>query len=336
MKLLKGRRIIPKSARDITKVCEELEKDFTGAMRLLGRGGAEWYMADLLVDKGSIIAASIQRLGDKDEIPGDEALTEIRCRLSRIPGELEVYAFSCEDMNNATADNRAALLKFPISLPDFGVKIKVPVYEKPKTVPAASDGGGITGFFRRIFSGKKKPEARKTTPTPVEIRQTAELKEKPARLEKTPETALSVEVKPLAGDSKVPLIPVDLSTKTERLGELKERRMRLVKKIITEKDAAKESPTLEKYGDEGMKVETNIDRLFNLAQKHGRLKINDELAKKLGVTRTQLEEWAMILEEHNLLELHYPTIGEPEIKCSVKDKDHAEKQSEIKKLKDEK
>ena len=43
------------------------------------------------------------------------------------------------------------------------------------------------------------------------------------------------------------------------------------------------------------------------------MKINESLASRLKVNKTQIEEWAMILEEHNLLELRYPTIGEPEI-----------------------
>ena len=44
------------------------------------------------------------------------------------------------------------------------------------------------------------------------------------------------------------------------------------------------------------------------------LKIDNKLARKLGVRRSQIEGWAMILEEHDLVELHYPAIGEPEIR----------------------
>ena len=41
---------------------------------------------------------------------------------------------------------------------------------------------------------------------------------------------------------------------------------------------------------------------------------------RLKVNKTQLEAWAMILEEHSLLELRYPTIGEPEVAYTASDK----------------
>jgi len=50
-------------------------------------------------------------------------------------------------------------------------------------------------------------------------------------------------------------------------------------------------------------------------KKEKQLKITDELSKTLGIPKHQIEEWAMILEEHNLLTLKYPTIGEPLIMC---------------------
>lgn len=65
---------------------------------------------------------------------------------------------------------------------------------------------------------------------------------------------------------------------------------------------------------EGGKVKTSIDSLYEEVKKKKSLKLNQALAKKFGVSKTQLESWAIILEEHGLVKLHYPAIGEPEIR----------------------
>jgi hypothetical protein len=101
--------------------------------------------------------------------------------------------------------------------------------------------------------------------------------------------------------------------KTERFAELKKKRqmedMALMKRIS--QITSKKPP--ESVSEAG-KVETSIDRLYKLVEKYKRLRIDNELSEKLGVSRAQIESWAMILEEHNLVELHYPAIGEPEIR----------------------
>lgn len=60
-------------------------------------------------------------------------------------------------------------------------------------------------------------------------------------------------------------------------------------------------------------VKTPIDELFELVMKKGSLKIKDA-AKAFGVERSQMDAWAKILEDHDLIEIHYPPIGEPEIR----------------------
>ena len=37
----------------------------------------------------------------------------------------------------------------------------------------------------------------------------------------------------------------------------------------------------------------------------------EEISKKFGIDKALTEEWAKILEEHNLVELHYPILGTP-------------------------
>ena len=64
----------------------------------------------------------------------------------------------------------------------------------------------------------------------------------------------------------------------------------------------------------GMKVkellETDVDKLYELVRDKGILKVNDA-SKKLGISVEQIEAWGRILEEHKLIKLHYPPVGEP-------------------------
>ncbi len=100
------------------------------------------------------------------------------------------------------------------------------------------------------------------------------------------------------------------SRKRERMEEIQKKRI-----VTIIKKPQEEAPKVKvKSFDAGEKVETSIDKLYELVQKYKTLKVDDRLARALKVNKTQIEEWAMILEEHNLLELHYPTIGEPIIK----------------------
>ena len=58
--------------------------------------------------------------------------------------------------------------------------------------------------------------------------------------------------------------------------------------------------------------ETDFDKLYNLVQKKGKVKMSG-VAKTFKIKRKKAEEWARILEDHNLLKVHYPPIGEPEL-----------------------
>ncbi|MBU0762215.1 MAG: hypothetical protein KKD39_04265, partial [Candidatus Altiarchaeota archaeon] len=82
--------------------------------------------------------------------------------------------------------------------------------------------------------------------------------------------------------------------------------------IIQGENPGADDKTPVKKVQEGKKVETTIDRFYQTIKKEEHLKINDLLSKKLKIDRTKLEQWSLILEEHNLVELHYPAIGEPE------------------------
>ncbi len=60
------------------------------------------------------------------------------------------------------------------------------------------------------------------------------------------------------------------------------------------------------------KYETDIDKLYRLLEKYKKVKIS-EIKKIFSISNEKAEEWAKILEEHNLGHFHYPAFGEPEI-----------------------
>lgn len=66
-------------------------------------------------------------------------------------------------------------------------------------------------------------------------------------------------------------------------------------------------------------TKTPIDKLFELVMNKGNVKIADA-ARNFAVSEEQLEEWAKILEEHGLIEIHYPPIGKPELRKKVQEK----------------
>lgn len=76
-------------------------------------------------------------------------------------------------------------------------------------------------------------------------------------------------------------------------------------------------------------ITTAIDKLLELVEKKGSISIKDA-AKVFNVSRSQIESWVKILEEHELIEVHYPPIGEPELR-----KKELEKPGKKKKVKKE-
>ncbi|MEK6933120.1 MAG: hypothetical protein AABW56_05005 [Nanoarchaeota archaeon] len=60
-------------------------------------------------------------------------------------------------------------------------------------------------------------------------------------------------------------------------------------------------------------IKTDFDILVNYVNAREVVKLS-EVARMFKINIKKAEEWAKILESHNLLELHYPTFGEPELK----------------------
>lgn len=61
------------------------------------------------------------------------------------------------------------------------------------------------------------------------------------------------------------------------------------------------------------RYETDIDVLYKIIEKKGRIKLS-AISKYFGIDKRKVDEWATILQEHNLAEIHYPAIGEAELR----------------------
>lgn len=59
-------------------------------------------------------------------------------------------------------------------------------------------------------------------------------------------------------------------------------------------------------------IETSIDKLLKLLREKRKVPISEAL-RTLKITETQLESWIGSLEDHGIVELKYPVLGEPEI-----------------------
>jgi len=84
-----------------------------------------------------------------------------------------------------------------------------------------------------------------------------------------------------------------------------------------EKKIKQERIALVKKLPKGLKIErskydTDIDILYKIIKGTGRIKMS-VITKYFGINQKKAEEWAAILEGHNLVKIHYPAVGEPEL-----------------------
>ncbi len=59
-------------------------------------------------------------------------------------------------------------------------------------------------------------------------------------------------------------------------------------------------------------LQTDIDKLYAIVKEKGKLRVS-EVASAFGISKMEAEEWGKILKEQDLIILHYPTVGEPEL-----------------------
>lgn len=60
--------------------------------------------------------------------------------------------------------------------------------------------------------------------------------------------------------------------------------------------------------DHVLYVETSVDKLLRMVKEKGMVRLKDA-AKAFGVPKERIEEWGNILEDHKLIEMHYPPMG---------------------------
>ncbi|MBN2042186.1 MAG: hypothetical protein JW754_00105 [Candidatus Aenigmarchaeota archaeon] len=170
--------------------------------------------------------------------------------------------------------------------------------EKPKKSKKRSPGEKRTAKKPKVRKkAQKKPKAAKKG-----IRKVADAergkkapKEEPEKKKKESES-VKKEPEPVKRDEG----------KRSRLHKIKKVKkiLDVPKKIIQKKMEKEEVHTPEGY------IETEIDRLYKMVTKKGMLKVK-AAAKKFNVNREKIEEWGRILENHDLIILHYPPFGEP-------------------------
>ena len=284
----KKEQVVAKTKEEFQDFCKSLTKEFRGMMCLYGRIDGRLYTAGVLLEGGDITAASFEDVADEKISLGEEAIFQIKERLSGTTGDLKVYALSDESMRRVKEENKRALLKYNIPFSYLGMEIK------SRNMKTEADNSHFIG-------GEK-----------IEELKTGEGFNLVDFAHKFPFTPRIHEGETLEGK-----IGVGPDLKKERLTELKRKRRR--EDLTLAKRISRVGRRNEGRVKDASKVETSIDRLYQLVQRYEKVRINDKLARKLDVNRSQIENWAVILEEHDLVELHYPAIGEPEIR-KIKEK----------------
>lgn len=78
------------------------------------------------------------------------------------------------------------------------------------------------------------------------------------------------------------------------------------------KRVEQKSGTRERALPSGERIETDIDRLYQLVLERSPLRLS-EAASVLGRGKDLIQDWAKVLENANLIKIHYPAVGEPEL-----------------------
>ena len=129
-----------------------------------------------------------------------------------------------------------------------------------------------------------------------------------------PDTEESKTEKKIIGNT---IIESNAEKSSKEKGEKEEKESRIKepqkKGMAAKKQEPKEKDVHGHMHPEHEKIKTSMDALLDLIAQTGSIKIPDA-AKNLHVNDRQVEEWAHVLEEHGLIDVHYPTFGKPVLK----------------------
>ena len=185
--------------------------------------------------------------------------------------------------------------------------------EKKAPPPNKEKKGGFFSFGRK----EKKPVQEKTE---LERPQFSPVEDK--SIEKRLEQMQVYFEKRLSSVEQTISISRELFDELRRVNEaLRQENKQLIDKLNTQSfdpnlQNWQEPDTYEAGGEEHQQkgnVKTQLDQLTDLIMEKGSIKIPDA-AKKLKLKEKQVEEWAKMLEEHGMIEIHYPAIGKPVLK----------------------
>lgn len=89
-----------------------------------------------------------------------------------------------------------------------------------------------------------------------------------------------------------------------------------------EKTKAKFMSTFEVESDKSY-LETDIDKLYNIIKEEKTARMS-KVSKRLGVPEEKIQDWVDILEEHKLIDIDYPVMGDPVLKLKIPKKEQKE------------
>jgi hypothetical protein len=318
-----GKQLSVSSEEEFIETCKDLTGDFKGIMFLSGEVEGENYSASLIVEQGAIIGSTFEFGGLI--LFREQAIEDIKDKLRGSKGSLNIYEFESEDMQRIKESNKSAFTAGPLPISSLGLKLTLLIEQEPTQDEGGglpSLGGGpperkmrprkVPSMFKvggnfNLLELARKPESIKDLPKAPKIdmgkKDDDELPD--FALDKVPNEGGGIGLPSLGG--------IGGDRKLDEMRRIKEERQKKVADWLATKNKKREEEQREEAAS-GKPIQTTIDRLYNLVKKYQKLRIDDKLAHSLGVSRTQIEEWAVILEEHDLIELHYPTIGEPEIR----------------------
>ncbi len=153
------------------------------------------------------------------------------------------------------------------------------------------------------FSAKKKKETMKAD----DVKKGPVLKEAPKAELKPPNP-------PKPPEKRMPKKPETLKdiAKKEPEQALELPKPPVEKKIENPKEVSAKKEAGKVKADVRDTIQTDVDKLYEFAKEKGIVKVKDA-AKVLNIGTEQVEEWGRILEEHKLVRLRYPPVGDPVI-----------------------
>ena len=297
---VKAKKVVAETPEQFHKTVEELKTGFEGIMLLSGDMDGDDFNASFLVKDGLIYGVTLEYLDTT--MQGNEAWMVIENKLPGSKGGMDLFQFDEGDFEIAVKQNDKAMLDKPVPISSTGLKIK---YLMDKWAESKKDSKGrismphIPGLFKEKKSFNLLELAKAQDP-----------------YKKKTGTIYDKLLEPGSKGTPNLLAGLGAISGKDEMEKLKRKRAKdLEKEQIIGK--IKVSPEKEKKKKivGGKKVHTPIDRLLELVRKKKKVKIDDQLAKKLGVKRSQIEEWSIILEDHHLVELHYSAIGDSEIRA---------------------